>query len=149
LQERLTAITADDILRWMNLKAFGSPNPGPDAINPTRCRSSTILFWERAISFYMPNKHHLWDSLNERCNPTRSRDILLDHIKYVKKKEVWRQGVASQAWRPLTLVEFRSAVNALETGGVGVEGPIVKYGVPAQIVFQFHLIDRIDCACQF
>jgi hypothetical protein len=43
----------------------------------------------------MPNKNHGWDSLLERGNPTRVREIL-DLIKYVKKKEVWQQGVSSQ-----------------------------------------------------
>jgi hypothetical protein len=132
----------------MNLKAFGSPNPGPDA-NPTGCRSSTILYWKKAISFCMPNKHHPWDSLNERGNPTRSREIL-DLIKYVKKKEVCHQGVPSQARWPLTLAEFRSIIHALKAGEGGGGGPLSKYGIPAQrMCFQFHLIARIDCVSQF
>jgi hypothetical protein len=32
-QARLVAITADDLLKWMNVKAFGTANPQPDA-NP-------------------------------------------------------------------------------------------------------------------
>jgi hypothetical protein len=49
-QACLAAISADDLLRWMNLKAFGSINPPANA-NPTGCRSSTLLFWKKAISF--------------------------------------------------------------------------------------------------
>jgi hypothetical protein len=57
-EDRLAVIMADDVLRWMNLKAFGTTNPHPDA-NPTRCRSSTILFfWKKSLSFFMPNRHH-------------------------------------------------------------------------------------------
>jgi hypothetical protein len=85
-QDRLAAVTADNLLRWMNFKAFGTPHPPANA-NPTGCRSSTLLFWKKAISFYVPNKHHPWDSLNERGNPTRSREIL-DLIQFAKKKEV-------------------------------------------------------------
>jgi hypothetical protein len=85
-EDHLAAITAEDILRWMNLKAFGTPFPGPDD-NPIGCRSSNILFWKKSISFFVSNKHHLWDSLLCRGNPTRSREIL-DLIKYIKKKEV-------------------------------------------------------------
>jgi hypothetical protein len=86
----------------------------------------------------------------KRGNPTRSREIL-DLIKYMKKKEVRHQGVASQACRPLTLEEFRSMVNALQNGvaGTGEAGPLSKYGIPVQMCFQFHLIVRIDCVCQF
>jgi hypothetical protein len=85
-QDWLAAISAEDILRWMNLKAFGTPFPGPDA-NPTGCRSSTIQFRKKSISFFIPNKPHPWDSLMEQGNPTRSREIL-DLLKFVKKKEV-------------------------------------------------------------
>jgi hypothetical protein len=85
-EDQLAAITADDILRWMNLKAFGTPFPGPDA-NLTGCRSSTILFWKKSLSFFMPNKHHPRDSLVCRGNPTQSREVL-DLVKYIKKKEV-------------------------------------------------------------
>jgi hypothetical protein len=144
LQDHLSAITAENILKWMNLKAFGSINPGPDA-NPTGCRSSTILFWKKSISFFIPNKHHPWDSLLCRGNPTRLREILLDLVKYIKKKEVWRQGVPSQARRPLNLTEFRSVYQALKTEG---NSPLAKFGIPAQMCFQFHLIARIDCVCQ-
>jgi hypothetical protein len=103
-QEQLAAISADDLLRWMNFKMFGTPFPGPDA-NPTGCRSSTIEFWKKSILFFIPNKHHPWDSLMEQGNPTRSRGIL-NFIKFVRKKEVQRQGVPFQARRPLTLAEF-------------------------------------------
>jgi hypothetical protein len=92
----------------------------------------------------MPNKHHPWDSLLCRGNPMRSREIP-DLIKFVKKKEVWRQGVASQARRPLALGEFQSVFQALKAQG---EGTLVKNGVPAQMAFQFHLITRIDCVCK-
>jgi hypothetical protein len=146
-QERLGAITADDMLRWMKLKAFGTTHPQPDA-NPTGCRSSSLQFWKKALSFYMPNKHHAWDSLLCRGNPTRSREIL-DLIKFVKKKEVCQQGVPSQVRRPFTLTEFRSVVHALKAGGGGSQGMIAKWGVPAQMCFQFHLIARINCVSQF
>jgi hypothetical protein len=145
-QEQLAVISADNMLRWMNYKTFGTPFPGPDA-NPAGCRSSTIQFWKKSISFFIPNKHHPWDSLMEQSNPTRSREIL-DLIKFVKKKEVRRQGVPSQARRPLTLAEFRNVVQALKTGQGG-EGSLAKYGVPAQMAFQFHLITWIDCICHF
>jgi hypothetical protein len=68
-EDRLAAISADDILRWMNFKTFGTPFPDPDA-NPTGCHLSTILFWKKSISF-IPNKHHLWESLLCRGNPNK------------------------------------------------------------------------------
>jgi hypothetical protein len=70
---------------------------------------------------------------------------ILDLVKYVKKKEVRRQGVPSQARWPLTLGEFRSVYQVLKTEG---GSPLAKFGIPAQMAFQFHLITRINCVCQ-
>jgi hypothetical protein len=42
--------TPTDVLRWMNLKKFGTPDLANDA-NPTECRSSSLEYWKKAISF--------------------------------------------------------------------------------------------------
>ena len=49
-KQELRAITPTDVLRWMNLKTFGTPDPANDA-NPTECRSSSLEYWKKAISF--------------------------------------------------------------------------------------------------
>ena len=59
--------------RWMNVKAFGTPNPGPDA-QLTGSGSSSLEFMKKAISFYMPIKDN-WNPDLKRGNPTRSREV--------------------------------------------------------------------------
>ena len=44
-KRELRAITPTDVLRWMNLKTFGNPDPANDA-NPTECRSSSLEYWK-------------------------------------------------------------------------------------------------------
>lgn len=59
--------------RWMNVKAFGTPNPGPDA-QLTGSGSSSLEFMKKAISFYMPIKDN-WNPELKRGNPTRSKEV--------------------------------------------------------------------------
>jgi hypothetical protein len=60
--------------------------PGPDD-NPIEGRSNSLLYWKKAISFFMPNHQPAWNMLTNSGNPTKSADIN-DLIKTVKKKEV-------------------------------------------------------------
>ena len=47
----LRALTPHDIMRWMNLKTFGIPDPPIDA-NPRFARSNTLAFWKGYFIFY-------------------------------------------------------------------------------------------------
>ena len=89
--ERLASITADDIVRYFNFKAYGTPEP---AVNdfPKLCRSSTLAFQKKAISYFMPRQNMQWDDLAERGNPTRSTAVN-KVILAIKKHEVRGTGV--------------------------------------------------------
>ena len=52
--EHLSTITPVAVLRWMNMKAFGTSDPPVDA-NPTLARSNSLKYWKKALSFFMPN----------------------------------------------------------------------------------------------
>ena len=56
-------VTPEELVRWLNLRTFGVPNPGPDdeSIRPL-VRANTLAFWKKAISFYMPDRLHGWRS---------------------------------------------------------------------------------------
>lgn len=69
----LAAITPSEICRWMNVKAFGTSTPGPDA-KLVGCGSSSLEFAKKAISFYMPIKGS-YDYERKCGNPTRSRQV--------------------------------------------------------------------------
>jgi hypothetical protein len=63
----------------------------------------------------------------------------------MKRKEVRHQGVLSQARRSITAVEYCRTIEILKGEGNSI---IWKYGIPAMMNFQFHMISRIDDATQ-
>jgi hypothetical protein len=128
----------------MNLKAFGVTDPPVDA-NPTLARSNSLAFWKKAISFFMPNRLIAWTSGRNEGNPTRSIDVN-NLIKRVKKKEVRKQGVASQCRRAITEAEFRTMQKILQNHDRN--SLIWRYGLYALTNFQFHLLARIDDTTQ-
>ena len=72
-------------------------------------------------------------------------------IKCVKRKEVWKQGVAPQCQRANTESEFCVLHKVLETNRdeCTPTNPILKpFGSPVLLNFQFHLIARIDNTTQ-
>jgi hypothetical protein len=87
----LRALTPQDVVRWMNLRAFGSPDPPSDA-NPTLARSASLAYWKKAISFFMPNRLIVWVSGRNEGNPTRSIEVN-SLIKRIKKRKF-----ESKAW---------------------------------------------------
>jgi hypothetical protein len=107
VQDELAPFTPDDIARWMCQKAYGrgTPEPDPDA-NPTQARSSSLEYWKKAISYYMPNRLMSWNAISGQGNPTRSIEVNT-LIKKVRKKEVQKQGVSSKARCAITHLEFR------------------------------------------
>jgi hypothetical protein len=52
---QLAEITPSDLTRWFCLKAYGVADPAPNA-NPTVGRSSSLEFYKKALSYYMPNR---------------------------------------------------------------------------------------------
>ena len=142
-QEELLAVTADDIVQWMNFRAYGKPDPA-DEDRPTMARSNTLYYWKKALSSFFPNKNHQWNEVTATGNPTRSQAVN-DMIKRVEKFEVRGEGSPSRARRPLKEAEFR----AVMTGLKGKDDINSKYGIPALLAFQFHLIGRVDDCCKW
>ena len=143
-------VTPEEMVRWLNLRTFGVPDPGPNESIRPLVRANTLAFWKKAISFHMPDRLHGWRSGSNDGNPTKSAEVN-DFIKRVKKLEARKQGADSQTRRPMLEVEFRrlheifkSTVHAHNTN----TSRIWKYGMPALINFQFHLIARIDDTTQ-
>jgi hypothetical protein len=100
----LRALTPDDVVRWVNVKAFDLPDPPSDA-NPTFVRTRLLAYWNKSISFFMPDRLVVWVLGRNEGNPTRSIEVD-SLIKRIKKKEVRKQGELSKAKRPLTEDKF-------------------------------------------
>jgi hypothetical protein len=143
--EELNAITPAHVLQWMNFRTFGTVNPAVDA-NPISARSSSLQYRKKAVLYFHPNRRLMvWSAGRNEGNPTRSIEIN-NLIKRVKKKEVRKQGVASQTRRAITGLEFRT----LHTIFRNVSNSMLwSYGtMNAMINFQFHVIGRIDDTTQ-
>ena len=143
-QEQLLTVAPEDVVRWFNLKAYGTVTPV--GVDPTECRSSSLMYWKKALSSFMPNRLASWNVESKTGNPTKSVPVN-DMIKIVKRAEVRQKGKESQARRALTPQEFARMLNILCDNN---ENDLFrKYLVPSLTKFQFHMIGRIDDCCQF
>ena len=77
--EELTDITAQHVIDWCNLHAYGTATPSENDL-PLHARSHSLYHYKKALSYFMPNKIMQWDELTGRGNPTRSQ-ALSDMIK--------------------------------------------------------------------
>ena len=96
-QEHLLEIVPNDLHRWLCMKAFDKPDPGPHD-NPVHGRSSSLMCCKKAISHFTPDTLFPWSAGTGQGNPTRSKDVN-DLMKAAKKKEVRKQGKPSNAKR--------------------------------------------------
>lgn len=133
----IRSITPDHIYRWMALKAYGIENPTPED-NPTECRSSSMEYFKKAISYFMESTQ-AWNNETNSGNPTRSRKINR-LIAAVKKKETRGLGKESSTDRAFTLQEFEQIVDLIASHGRADE----RRRYRAMLVFQLHMIARSD-----
>ena len=88
-----------------------------------------------------------WNEIAEVGNPTRYLAIN-DLIKSMKKSEVKNLGINAQGRRAMIdikLTEIRRLCFQLEEEE---KSTVVKYGLSAQMYFQFHLMARLDDTCK-
>ena len=138
--QELGTITPDDIYRWMCLKAYQKYDPSPTD-RPIHARSSSLLYWKKAISYYMPNGNASWNCLaNPPCgNPTKSKEVN-DLIRGVRKMETRKQGKKSNADRAMEPSEFEQSIALLE----GEQNFDKRHRYTAMLKTQFHFIARGD-----
>ena len=72
--------------------------------------------------------------------------LVNDFIKMIRKLEVRRLGKPPQARRPMTDNEFRQ-IKTLCITKSEKKCTISKFGVPAEMNFQFHMLSRVDDTC--
>ena len=142
--ERLASITAEDVVRYFNFKAYGTPEPSVND-RPKLCRSSTLLYQKKAISSFMPRRNMPWDDIVLRGNPTKSvavNKVITD----VKKHEVRGTGVPTNARRAIEWQEFVDILTA--TREVFADKPAAMFRLLAILTLQWHFIARIDDCMQ-
>jgi flagellar biosynthesis GTPase FlhF len=138
----LTKITPQEVTEFLAMKAYGKQNPGPED-HPTVGRASSLEYYKKALSYFMPNRLMGWNYQVGWGNPTRSSDVN-QLINAVKKKEAKGLGKASQARRDFDKEEFDQIMAHL-----GEQSDIDhKLGIPCLFKFAYHLIARLDDSCK-
>ena len=137
--ERLVQITEGDICRFFSNWLYGHDN-NPTEADQASVRSTTINYYKKAISSFMPRQNMPWDKIRKEGNPTRSQDVNR-LIKILKKKEVRGQGISSKARRPF---EYREFINILESVRREEANILRRHRTIAIQCIQWTLIARID-----
>jgi hypothetical protein len=140
-------VTPRELILWLNIRTFGDPDPAPDLVIKPLVRANTVAFWKKAISFHMPNRLDGWQTGSNDGNPTKCAEVN-DFVKYLKKLKARKQGAASQTRRPMVEGKFRRLHEVFKSYGGPHSSAVWKYGMPALIKFQFHMIARIDDTTQ-
>ena len=140
-RDRLSQLTPDDIVKYFNFRAYGTPTPS-ETDRPMNTRSNTLYYWKKALSGCLPNKHIPWNDISKMGNPTKSIQVN-QMIKKVTKFEVRKQGKKSCARRPLKEHKFHSILGQLRST-TDTSDVVSKWDVPALMPFQFHMIGRVD-----
>ena len=136
----LIELAPDDIVRFFKLKAYGKEEIGEDDL-PTCCRSGTLLNFKKHISYFMPRKNVVWDSIRKDGNPTKSIEVN-NVISEVKLREVRKQGVPSQARRALEMDELLSILT-LARNHPALDD-VTKFKLGSVLTNQWAMIGRID-----
>ena len=149
--EEKRQVTPAELVRWFNIRTFGVSDPPVVGTIRPLVRANTLAFWKKAISFFMPDRLHGWRSGTNDGNPTKSAKVN-DYIRHIKRLETRKQGAQSQTRRPMQETEFRRLHEILKSQDVPNQqrhtSLIWKFGMPALINFQFHMIARIDDTTQ-
>jgi len=140
LSVRLLKVTDVDVYRYFCQKAYGTAEPGVGAA-PTLCRSTTLAYYKKAISAFMPRYRMIWDEVRKEGNPTKSHAVN-EIIKEVEKHEVRGTGIETMARRPMEWEEFLSLLVAART--IFCTRPEVMTLMLAVMTLQWHFIGRID-----
>ena len=103
--KHVLALTPKDIVSYFHLKVFGMMDPDKD-ITPKLGRSSSLLYYEKVISFFMSNKLVIWNVTTNSGNLIKNVSVN-NVFNKVKKMEVCKQGKETQTRWPLTIDEFK------------------------------------------
>lgn len=142
-QQQLLEVKPLDIFRYFCIRAFGVEVLEKDS-RPTLLRGSTLEFYKKSISHFMPNKQPGWDVRTHSGNPTKSA-LVNNLLARVARHELALQGAISKVKRSLTLDEFKMLITIFETS-LSFQ---VQHRFATMAKYQFHLIGRSDDVAQF
>jgi hypothetical protein len=127
---------------WLNKRAYGVPNPGPDD-KPLNGRSSSLWKAKSGISVFHPNQHAPWIE-GRWGNPTLHKSIN-ELIKKVLQLERRGLGAKANVRRGYSLAEFKKVVELLRRQ----EDFNHHYKYCTMTLWGKHLIHRVNNTCHF
>lgn len=142
-QRQLLEVKPIDVFKYFCIRAFGVEVLETGS-RPTLLRGSTLEFYKKAISHYMPNKGPAWDVRTNSGNPTKSA-LVNGLLARVARHELALQGASAKAKRPLSLDEFKMLLKIFEQQ-ISFQ---VKFRFATMAKYQFHLIGRSDDVANF
>ena len=146
-REELLELKPHHIHNWLAKRAFHKVDYNIEAGDrPIHARSSAIEFAKKAVSFFMPDNNPQW--CNGHGNPTKHK-MHRTLIDVIKKMEVRGEGAPSCVKRPLTLPEFIKQLEMIRAVGAEKQEFKYLYKYPAMMLWQYHLIARIDDVANF
>eukprot|EP00957_Ditylum_brightwellii_P051911 3937539-Ditylum_brightwellii.AAC.1 len=134
----LERLIPHDIYQWMIFKVHRTDDPAPDN-NLTVGHSSSLKYYKKAISYYIPNCRMQWNEISKVGNPTRSEDVN-DLVQAVTVKEVRKQSRSSRADHGFEQTEMEQAFLIFQPFHYFP----TKRKFSAMFKFQFYLIARFD-----
>jgi hypothetical protein len=140
----LLQITAEEVAGYLRYKAYRRSDPSPND-RPNKCRSSSLLQYKKAISYFMPSQDG-WNVASNSGNPTKGK-VVNKVIKDVKQAEVRKQGKESNVKRPLKRAEFEETLRLLEATAEGSDRFHMACRITAMLKLQWHIIARTDDIC--
>lgn len=139
--EQLHDVTHKQVLDWFKFQCFGTVNPIYDDNLKAKYRKDTVLYWKKALSYFLSDAQTKSDEMN-------------NFIKYIGQLQVRKRGKEPQARDALSNAGFQHLLQGLkkdDTSNVKKKDEkhfVRKYGIPAMLCYQFAMIGRLDDCTQ-
>tara|TARA_B110001452_G_scaffold79558_1_gene65063 strand:+ start:443 stop:2851 length:2409 start_codon:yes stop_codon:yes gene_type:complete len=137
--DEMFAITPDQVVRHLKVRAYNNPDADIETARPTFCRLETLQSIKKGISFFHPEKDTDWNVRNKTGNPTRSV-VVRNLMKKVATQELAGNGADSKERGPFVEEEFEQTIRMLE-GNDNVEERLFSSSI---FRTQYNLGGRVD-----
>ena len=141
-REELLQIRPSDVKKYICLKAYHDPSPGPN-VRPLYARAESLRKVKQGVSYFMPNKGSPWIE-GHGGNPTKHSSVTAA-INAVEAKETKGLGVDPNDKRRYNEAEFLELLRLFrqETDFN------CKFKYPMMSLWAGHLIHRLDDTAHF
>ena len=113
--EELLAITPEDIVKWMSIKAYHKLNPSKRD-EPIYATQNSLKYTKKALSYFMVHSPMMWNDVTKFGNPTKSKKVNA-LIGIIGKMETSDRGKPSNADRAFEYKEVAEVMRIFFQAG--------------------------------